>query len=575
MRIAILRSPFVCLLAVLFAGAAGAQLTSEYADWGDGPAGFLLTKKEKKEWKKISSDAAAEEFIELFWARRNPDLNTAFNSFRAEFEARVVYADEHFGSRAQRGALSDRGMVLIVLGAPRYRQAHTPETAVTTFDTQSQATDQARGELERWIYDVATLPEAFELKGNDLIFSFYEDPPESNRYTLDRSDRQSVLAMKALSQAVEAYLVHPDLTEVPTPVSIAGARSASAAHLAWLEQAEAPLDDEIRVMSGLGVLNDVNRPLWVHIELPADAPVLDTLAGRVAAAGGGALSNFEVDATPLEGQYGTAYHLAFPLDPGAYTVEIAGGSGGELQLTEVIEAEITDIPSDGTWLSPIWTGISATADENAPLGAAFTIGGWHMIPLSGPDLNREQSVSYFGFVVRPELDENGEVELRARIRLKKDGRPMGAPASMALAASPIIGDLYMYGNSVPLGRLPEPGSYSLEFEVKERGSDAEVERKVPMEIHGENPFTYDDVKLLTSDDGAVQVTGVVTNNTDESFAATTFYMTLFDPMGNQIASRQVEIGNLESDGSAEFIIDFEEPPGEIKNYEIKHESEIE
>ena len=67
---------FFFVLTVLLVPIAGAQLSEEYADWADGPEGFLLTKKEKKEWGEITSDAQAKEFIELFWARRNPWLWT-------------------------------------------------------------------------------------------------------------------------------------------------------------------------------------------------------------------------------------------------------------------------------------------------------------------------------------------------------------------------------------------------------------------------------------------------------------------------------------------------------------------
>ena len=48
MRHSTLHSLFVFSLAVLFAAVANAQLSPEYDDWADGPAAFLLTKKEKK-----------------------------------------------------------------------------------------------------------------------------------------------------------------------------------------------------------------------------------------------------------------------------------------------------------------------------------------------------------------------------------------------------------------------------------------------------------------------------------------------------------------------------------------------
>ncbi len=78
----------------------------QYADWDEGPEGFLLTKKEKKEWKKITTDAAAEAFIELFWAKRNPSPETSFNSFKAEFDSIVEFCDEKFAYGNRRGALS-------------------------------------------------------------------------------------------------------------------------------------------------------------------------------------------------------------------------------------------------------------------------------------------------------------------------------------------------------------------------------------------------------------------------------------------------------------------------------------
>ena len=87
------RLVIVCFaLSICLAPIADAQLSDTYADWADGPEGFLLTKKEKKAWKKIASDAEAERFIELFWARRNPEPTSPYNAFRADFEAKVQFA---------------------------------------------------------------------------------------------------------------------------------------------------------------------------------------------------------------------------------------------------------------------------------------------------------------------------------------------------------------------------------------------------------------------------------------------------------------------------------------------------
>jgi GWxTD domain-containing protein len=468
-------------LAVLLAPLAEAQLSSEYAGWAEGPEGFLLSKKEKKEWGKITTDAEADRFIELFWARRNPEVNNPYNSFKAEFASKVRFADENFAYKGHRGSLSDRGKVLILMGRPEQRQVRGP-TTVPSVGSAGGATDAVEGSTEVWLYNPATLPEGFKVKGSRLLFMFYEEKLASNNFSFDRSNRESFPGMNALAKAPEAYLLHPELKEAPKPISVADGRSASPAHLAWCDQDDAPFDDSVRVIAELGMSDGINEPLWVHIELPPEAPQLDLLVGRVKTADGEILSNFEIDAKPLKGQYGSAYHLSFHLDPGTYTVEIAGASNGAPQVTERIETQVTTVPREGTWLSQPWFGIGADPNPDAPLGAAFTFGGWHLVPVSGPDLTREAEIAYFGFLERPPLTEEGAVELKARIRVKKDGKPFGRPFTMPLDASQVMGDLYMYGNSIGLSGLPEPGSYELEFTITEEISETVVERSISLEI---------------------------------------------------------------------------------------------
>jgi len=468
----------VCFaLAVTIVPTAEAQLSEEYSGWADGPEGLLLTKKENKEWAKITTDAAAERFIELFWARRNPEPDNPFNAFKAEFDAKVLFADENLGYGKTRGSLTDRGRVLILMGRPDGRDLQGASQAnISGSDTVVD------GRTDTWVYDTEKLAKEFKAKGSQLFFLFYEERLDTNNFNLDRTNRESFKAISALGRAPDVYLLHPDLMEVPKPISIAGASPASAAHLAWFAEDEAPFDDVVIVISELGVNDGVSRPLWVHFELPPDAPELDLLAGRVSSDDGVVISNFEIAATPVQGQYGSVYHLSFPLDEGSYTIEIVGAAGGEPQLTQSIEAEVAAIPGDGTWMSPIWLGTAASPNPEARLGDAFTFGGWHLTPISGPELTKAAEIAYFGFFVRPAFNEDGLVELKARVRLKRDGKPLGQPLTMPLNSSQIIGDLYMYGNSIALSALPEIGSYEFEFEITETNSDSSTERTVSLEV---------------------------------------------------------------------------------------------
>jgi len=469
------------ILAALMTPLAEAQLSQEYADWEDGPAGFLLTKKERKQWSKIKNDAAAEQFIKLFWAKRNPEPNSSFNVFKAEFERRVRHADENFTYRKRRGAISDRAKVLILLGPPRAVQQRLPTDSVTAGNTGAQVTDEVTGTIEVWMYDPLTMPEGISSSSSTFILTFYEVKTATNEFVLDRSNRESFSGIRVLAEAPEVYLLHPDMVEVPKPVSVAGGRSPNPAHLAWIG-AETEWNDVAVVIAEAGVTDATSRPLWVHIELPPDAPTLDTLAGNVTSPAGEVLSTFEIDATPIAAQSGHAYHISFPLAPGAYSVEVAGGAAGAPVVSKSIETELAAVPETGTWLSPLWTGISAQPEEDSILGDPFSIGGWHVVPISGPELTRENEVAYFGFLVRPGSDEEGAMKLKAQIRVTRDGKPFGRPLNMPLQASQVVGDLYMYGNSIRLSGLPEPGQYGLAFKITDGVAEVSVEHELELNV---------------------------------------------------------------------------------------------
>ena len=58
----------IAIVAVLgVTGTAVAQLSEEYRGWADGPVSFLFTDDDAKAWKKVSTDAEAKQFIELFF----------------------------------------------------------------------------------------------------------------------------------------------------------------------------------------------------------------------------------------------------------------------------------------------------------------------------------------------------------------------------------------------------------------------------------------------------------------------------------------------------------------------------
>jgi len=456
--------------------------TENILEWDKSPAGFLMTKDEEKAWKRISTEAEARDFIELFWAKRNPDPTSAFNPFKADFENKVRYADEQYTWDKQRGALTDRGRVLILMGAPHYSENRFPTETVERIDDRAVGTDEVRANAKLWFYDPQQLPKAFGIKGSRLVFTFYEEKAESNNFILDRSHQDATMALRAMSKGPDVYLLHPDLTEVPKPVSIPGGEAPTAEQLAWLDAGSAPLDGELLVVTEIGVADPANRPVWLHLELPADAPVLDVLAGRVSTTDGVVRSTFQIPADALATTNGRAYHLTFPLNAGTHKIEVVGAAGGAAQIVWTDEVVVPLTPVEGTWMTPLMFSLSVVQEEEWQLGSPFGYGALHLMPLTATAVPSQTELSYFGHVIRPGLNDAGEPELEVKVTLKMDGQRLGRPLTMTLPAISIVDDLYVYANSINLAAMPQTGTYKLEFKVTDKISGVSVERDVVLDI---------------------------------------------------------------------------------------------
>jgi len=471
---------------LLLAPLAWAGLSPEYRDWIDSPEAFLLTKKEIKEWKHISTDAEAKHFIDLFWARRNPHPEAAFNEFKARFESMVKYCDENFGYEGKRGALSDRGKVFLLMGPPHYKESRAPTQTVTVAATEAgqddRGTDEARANVAMWVYDPARMNPAFKAKGSRIVFTFYENRPETNEFIMDRSHREATMAMRLLSRAPEVYLLHPELDTVPKPVSVPGGTPATPEQLQVLKNADTgPLQDKLSLRQDLGVADAIHRPLWVHLEFPGDVQVLDLLAGEVSTADGSeVISNFQLPAKAVTAGDRRAYDLTFPLGPGKYSWRVGGFAGGALQFVARGEVEIPE-SSEGVWMSPVWLGLEAEKIEKPVLGMAYSFGSWHLFPLTGSTAPHKAQLSYFGYVVHPQVEEGKQPKAKLKLTLRKDGKRLGRPLSIDLPLARITDGVYLYANAISLAALPA-GSCELDFVVLTPGAEEPAARKVKLDL---------------------------------------------------------------------------------------------
>jgi len=101
------------------------SLAPELASWLVGPHARLATKEEQREFLALADDAAARDFIERFWAKRDPDPERPGNPVRELAEQRAVEADRRFSEAGVAGRRTDRGTIFVLYGEPKESE-HEP-----------------------------------------------------------------------------------------------------------------------------------------------------------------------------------------------------------------------------------------------------------------------------------------------------------------------------------------------------------------------------------------------------------------------------------------------------------------
>ncbi|HEX8408415.1 MAG TPA: GWxTD domain-containing protein, partial [Thermoanaerobaculia bacterium] len=224
--------------AVLFclAATAFADLSREYREWALGPVQFLLTKEEAATWKTLGSDADAKEFVDLFWARRDPTPGTPRNEYRETVEARIKAADETFTGETRAGSLTDRGKTLVLYGAPKRSERAVPNSgAGGTSSTDLEASrHEAEGAVIQWTYEG---DEAQAVFGAPRAVIRFVDRLGTQEYKVERG---RVDLNKAQERAVTRSLAQASLTAAPTPAAAAPAAVPASAPVAVSEAPAAP-----------------------------------------------------------------------------------------------------------------------------------------------------------------------------------------------------------------------------------------------------------------------------------------------------------------------------------------------
>ncbi|MBP1622691.1 MAG: hypothetical protein H6Q07_711, partial [Acidobacteria bacterium] len=62
----------------------GGDQANHYKKWMDEDVVWIISDEEKSTFKALTNDEERENFVEQFWARRNPDPRSGDNAFKEE-----------------------------------------------------------------------------------------------------------------------------------------------------------------------------------------------------------------------------------------------------------------------------------------------------------------------------------------------------------------------------------------------------------------------------------------------------------------------------------------------------------
>jgi GWxTD domain-containing protein len=162
------------------------ELDSQYKKWLDEDVVYIISPEERSAFLHLATNEEREQFIEQFWQRRNPDPDSADNTFKEEHYRRIAYANEHFSSGIP-GWKADRGRIYIMWGPPDEIQSHP------TGGSYDRPSSEGGGEtstypFEDWRYRY------LEGIGENVEIEFV-DPTMSGEYklTMDPSEKDALL----------------------------------------------------------------------------------------------------------------------------------------------------------------------------------------------------------------------------------------------------------------------------------------------------------------------------------------------------------------------------------------------
>ena len=162
------------------------KLGGVYKKWLDEDVRWIITDEELSAFKKLTTNAERDQFIEAFWQRRDPTPDTAENEYKEEHYRRIAYANEHFAAGIP-GWKTDRGRIYIMYGPPTSIDSHP------MGGPYQRPEEEGGGQTETYPFEVWRY-RYLEGVGQEVEIEFVDETGSgSYEMTLDRSKKDALL----------------------------------------------------------------------------------------------------------------------------------------------------------------------------------------------------------------------------------------------------------------------------------------------------------------------------------------------------------------------------------------------
>jgi GWxTD domain-containing protein len=182
------------------------ELAGPWKKWLNEDVVYIITDQEKQAFKQLKTDEERQNFVEAFWARRDPTPDTEENEYKEEHYRRIAYANDHFASGIP-GWKTDRGMIYIKYGPADEIESH-PSGGSYERPIEEGGGETSTYPFEDWTYRY------IEGVGSNIKIEFV-DPSMSGEYhiSIDPGEKDALLYVPGAGLTMAEQMGMADKTQ--------------------------------------------------------------------------------------------------------------------------------------------------------------------------------------------------------------------------------------------------------------------------------------------------------------------------------------------------------------------------